>query len=71
MSASSSSTTRSATWVAPRAAIGKWRIGLPSRKSTTLIICSVELPPRKYTGCVVAPPGTTYRSVSSSGTGLS
>ena len=30
---------------------------LPSRNSTTVIICSVVLPPRKYTGCVMAPAG--------------
>ncbi len=38
VSASRSSTTRSATWVAPLAAIGKYRIGVPSRNSTTVII---------------------------------
>ena len=45
VSASRSSTTRSATCVAPLAAIGKYRIGLPSRTRITQII---------YVGAVAA-----------------
>src|SRR5262249_18754910 len=71
VSAIRSSTTRSGTCTASLAPMGKYRIGAPSRITTTVTSSSVLLPPRKYTGWVIAPAGTTYRSDESSGDGAS
>ena len=48
-----SSTTRSGTCTSPFAPIGKYRIGTPSRISTTAISSSVLLPPRKYSAWLI------------------
>lgn len=55
---------------APRAPIGKIRIGAPSRMRVTEISSPELLPPRKYNGCAVSPEGTTYDSPGSIGAGL-